>query len=213
LMEQETGINLRRSRPRRPGCYSRTTSRHPVCLDQVEDIRADLGWVGIPFVCPMTVDFPVGAGQFVTMIGAPLANCLMCLVETVVGTEVRRRGYRAGRGERDGNLAVPGERSVQFDANFQVDLTVPVDRDVSACTRDLLRADDTPYQAASVWYDLGEVLRTRPATHDGKWVTAELFEPDCVFHANHLYWFALRTNFTHKSAFTSSSGRKWGETA
>jgi hypothetical protein len=204
-MEQKTGISLRSSRPRRPGCFSRRTSRHPIRLDQVKYIRLDLGWVGIPFVSPMSIDFPVGAGQFATVIRAPLANCLMCLVETVEGTEVRRRGYSAGRGERADNFAVPGERSFQFDANFQVDLTVPVDRDVSTCTRDLLRADVTPNQTASVWYDLGEFLRTRPAAHDGKGVTAKLFEPDVVFHANHLYWLALRTNFAYKAVYSPSS--------
>jgi hypothetical protein len=50
------------------------------------------------------------------------------------------------------------EGSIEFDAHFQVDLTVPVDRDVPARTRDLLRAADAPHKAAGLRDDLGELL-------------------------------------------------------
>jgi hypothetical protein len=74
---------------------------------------------------------------------------------------------------------------------LHVDLIIPVERDVPACTRDLLGADDTSHQAAGLWNDLGEFLQSRPTAHDGKRTTAELFEPDIIFHANHPGWLTL----------------------
>src|SRR5262249_49921155 len=138
--------------------------------------------VGIPRVNPVTVDFPARAGQCVAVIRAPLAYGLMGQVEAAIGTEVSRRGDRAcGRGRAD-HFAVPGERCFELDAHFQVDLTVPVERHVPARSRDLLRADDTPYQAAGLGHDPGEFLRAGPTAHDGKGLTAALLEADLVCH-------------------------------
>src|SRR5262249_45958638 len=72
------------------------------------------------------------------------------------------------------------------DPHFQVNLAVPVERDVPTRTLDLLRADDAPHGAAGVGHDFGKFLRTRPTAHNRKRTTAELFESDIVFHANHL---------------------------
>src|SRR5438876_10268935 len=98
----------------------------------------------------MAIDFPARARQDVAATRAPLADRLMRLGEPAVGTEVRRRGDRAGGGGGADDFAVSGERAVQFDAHFQVDHIVPVERDVPPRTRDLLRADDPPYRATGV---------------------------------------------------------------
>src|SRR5262249_47767371 len=71
---------------------------------------------------------------------------------------------------------------------FQIDLTVPVERDVPPRTGDLLRADDAPDQTAGVRNDPGKLVRTRPPAHDGERATADLFESNVVFHANALGW-------------------------
>ena len=65
----------------------------------------------------------------------------MRLVEQLVRPEMGRRGNETGRRGRGDNFAEPGERSVQFDADLQVNLTVPVDRDVPAGPS---RTDATP---------------------------------------------------------------------
>src|SRR4051794_25439055 len=124
----------------------------------------------------MAVDFPAGAGQLVTVLRGPVADCLMCLVEEGVGAEVRRGDHRAGRCGRTDDLAVAVEGGFELDADFQVDLLVPVERDVPARTRELLRADDAPHEAAGLWDDPGEFLNTRPTTHDGERTTVELFK-------------------------------------
>src|SRR5262245_5618801 len=136
----------------------------------------------------MAVDFPVGAGHGVTLIRAPPADCLVRLAEPAVGAKVYRRGDRAGGRGRADNFAVPGERGIQFDAHFQVDHIIPVERDVPARPHDLLRADDAPYGAAGVGNDSGEFLQARPTAHDSEGTTAELLESDVVFHANHPGW-------------------------
>src|SRR5439155_17462177 len=121
-----------------------------------------------------------------SVVRAPQANRLVRLVELTVRPEMGRRGHEAGRGGRADDFAVPGERGVQFDAHFQVDRTVQIDRDVPPGTWDVLRADDAPHRAAGIRNDLGEFPGTRATAHDGKRTAAELFESDGVFHANHL---------------------------
>src|SRR5262249_22106704 len=114
-------------------------------LQEVEDISPDLGRVLIPFVDPVAVDLPVWAGQRVATARAPLLNGLMGLMQPVVGTEMRRRGDKAGRGCRADDLTDAGERRVKLDTHLQIDLAVPVDRDVPASAGDLVRPQLIPH--------------------------------------------------------------------
>ena len=88
-------------------------------------------------------------------------------------------------GVAEPTTSTPGEGSIPFDAHFQVDLVVPVQRNVPACTLYLLRAEDAPHRAAGLWNDVGQFLQTRTTAHDGKRTTAELFESDLVLHDSH----------------------------
>src|SRR5262245_50474222 len=113
-----------------PRCSAGLPSRSPAGLHQVEDIRAYLGRVMIPFVQPMAVDFPARAGQSKPLTCTPLMNCLMGLSELAVGTKVSCRHDGAGRGGRTNDFAVRGKGRVQFDAHFEVDHIVPIESDV-----------------------------------------------------------------------------------
>jgi hypothetical protein len=103
-------------------------------------------------------------------------------VEEAVGAEVGRGGDEARRGGRGDDLAVPGERPVELDANFQVDLAVQVDRDVTAGTRDLLTTEDIPDGTAGVRDDLREFVGGCATADDRERACAELFESDDVSH-------------------------------
>jgi hypothetical protein len=81
---------------------------------------------------------------------------------------------------------MPGERPVELDAHFRVDLTIQVDRNMAACTRDLLRTNYLPNRTAGVRYDLREFMGSCPTTYDRKRASAEPFEPYNVLHANAL---------------------------
>src|SRR5262249_55479807 len=109
----------------------------------------------------------------------------MCLVELTVRPVMGRCGNGTGWGSRADHLAVTRERGVQFDTYFKIDLTVPVNRDMSTCPWHLLGADDRPDGATGVWNDLREFRGTRATAHNRKWLTAVLFESDVVFHAGH----------------------------
>jgi hypothetical protein len=81
---------------------------------------------------------------------------------------------------------VPGERAVQLDAHFQVDLAVEVDRNMPTRARDLLRTKDIPNGTTGGRYDLREFMGGCATAHDRQRATAELFDSDNVFHANSL---------------------------
>jgi hypothetical protein len=81
---------------------------------------------------------------------------------------------------------MPGERPVELDAHFQVDLIIQVNRNMAACTRDLLRANNIPNSAAGVRHHLQELMGSCATAYDGKRASAVLFEPDFVFHEHHL---------------------------
>src|SRR5262249_41074645 len=144
---------------------------------------ADPGRVAVPFLQPVTVNLPVGTRRRIPVVGAPQTNRLVCLVELTVRPVMGRGGDPTSRGGRADNLAVPGERGVQFNAHFQVDHIVPVERDVPAGSRDLLRADDAPYQAAGIRNDFREFVAGRATADNRKRTAGELFESDGVFHA------------------------------
>jgi hypothetical protein len=114
----------------------------------------------------------------------------MRLVKQVVRPEMGRCGHEAWRGCRNDDFPIPGERPVEFDAHFQIDLTIQVDRKMAPCTRDLLRPDYIPNSTAGVRYDLREFMGSCATTYDRKPASAEPFEPYKVFHANTL---CLRT--------------------
>jgi hypothetical protein len=122
------------------------------------------------------------------MLRAPPPDCLVRLGELVVRAELYRRGDRPAGSGRTGDFIAPHEWGVQFNPHFHVEHIIPVERDMPACTRDLLRADNVPYPAAGVGDNLGEFLQARPTPHHGEGTTADLFESDDVFHANHLAW-------------------------
>src|SRR5262249_20177777 len=119
-------------------------SEPPVLAKQAEDIGADLGWVAVPVVFPVTVNLPIGAGQHMSVRGAPCADRLIRLVKQLVRPEMSCRSHQAWRRCREADLAMSGERPIELDAHFQVDLTVQVNRNMAACTRDLLCANDIP---------------------------------------------------------------------
>src|SRR5262249_48407590 len=135
---------------------------------------------------PVTVNLPTWTCQRIPVVSAPPANRLMRLVELTVRAVMGRGGDRARWRGRGDHVAVAGERGGQLDAYFQVDLIVPVDRDMPACTWNLLGADDTPHRAASFWYDPGQFLYGRATAHHGKRMPRVLFESYDVFHADHL---------------------------
>src|SRR5262245_8798200 len=165
---------------RLPGRGGRTSVRH----EQVEDVGADLARVTVPFVFPVAVKLPAGTRQRITVVLAPAVDRLMGLAEEAIGPVMGRGGHETRRGYRGDDFAVPGERPVQLDAHFQVDLVIQVDRDVPASPRDLLRTKDIPDGAAGFRDDLREFPGGRATAHDRQRATDELFESDNVFHAN-----------------------------
>ena len=98
---------------------------------------------------------------------APPADRVMRVVKLLVRPEMGRCGNEAWRSCRGDDFAVPAERVVEFDAHFQVDLAVPVDRHVPARTGHLLGAHDVPHGAAGIGDDLRELLGTRLAAYHG----------------------------------------------
>src|SRR5262249_54396550 len=58
----------------------------------IEDIRANLGWIRVPFGLPVTVDLPIRTGETVLVSLAPLENRLVSRAEAAVWAIVRHRG-------------------------------------------------------------------------------------------------------------------------
>ena len=74
----------------------------------------------------------------------------------------------------------------RFDAHFQVDLAVQVDRNMPTGARDLLRTNYISNGTTGVRYDLRQFMWGCAAAHDCQRATAELFDLDDVFHGNTL---------------------------
>src|SRR5438270_12123565 len=73
-------------------CSAWSGGRTPVGSKQIVDFGGDLGWVAVPFVFPVTVDFPIRAGQRVSILPAPQKNRLVGLVDELVRPVMGRHG-------------------------------------------------------------------------------------------------------------------------
>src|SRR5262245_42817794 len=93
-----------------------------------------------------------------------------------------RCGDASGWSHRTAHFASPGEGSGHFDAHFQVDLTVPVNRNVPACALYPLSAMDIPHGATGRRNNFGEFWLARASAHHGEGLTGLLFESDFVCH-------------------------------
>lgn len=150
--------------------------------DKIANLRANLGRVAVPFVLPVAVDFPTGANQGVSVIAAPLENRVVGLVEPAVGAEMRGEGDQASRRRGADDFAVPGKRSLQLDADFEVDLAIEIDRDMPAGPCDFLGPDDAPHKAAGLRHDLGKLSLACEPAHHCQWTTGTVFDLNVVWH-------------------------------
>ena len=113
-------------------------------------------------------------------------TCAMTLVRSVASAATISVSSPAVQRRRRGLVDDSGERPVQLDADFQVDLAVQVDRNMQPRTRDLLRANDVPDSTTGVRYDLRELMGGGATAHDRKPAAAVLLESDDVFNAKAL---------------------------
>ena len=64
-------------------------------IEQVENIGAYLGWIGVPTLLPMTINLPTNAGQPMSVHGTPVANVGVGVAKTRIRAEVRGRCHEA----------------------------------------------------------------------------------------------------------------------
>src|SRR5437899_932227 len=107
-------------------------------------------------------------------------------VELLVGTVMRRRGDTSRWSRRADDFIAAGKGSGHFDADIQVDLTVPVNGDVPARAGYPMSAEDIPDDSACFRDNPGEFPLARAAAHHGQRTSGLLLELDIVLHVHDL---------------------------
>src|SRR4051812_39838493 len=106
----------------------------------------------------MPINFPTRTRTPVAVIGAPFLDRGVGQVQAVIGTEMHRCSDRPRGCDRTDDLSMPGERTIYFDAYFQINHFVQVERHVPACPDHLLLANNVPDRAATLWNHPSELL-------------------------------------------------------
>ena len=94
-----------------------------------------------------------------------------------IGPEVCRRCHEAGGCCRTNHFALPAERGLKFDADFDPDAAIPIDRDMPAGL-DLLGAHHLPDQATALRHQAREIGGLRLTPDDGERNAFELPDLD-----------------------------------
>src|SRR5262245_26590250 len=100
-------------------------------LNQMENIGADLRWIGVPAFLPVTVNLPRNFGTSVSMLRTPLANRRMGVGESRVRAKVDCRDDAACGQPGAMNPAIAFERFRNLRAHFDGPLVVQIQRHVS----------------------------------------------------------------------------------
>src|SRR5215471_2324787 len=130
--------------------------------DQIEDVGADPGGIGVPLRQPVAVDLPAWARQPVPAGLAPGVQGVVRRAKLRVRAEMRDFRHGAGRRRRT-HEPVPFDEGVRYlgpdlDADGRVPL--PVERDVAAAPHPL-RAKRIPHETTALGNDSRQIGRTR----------------------------------------------------
>ena len=147
----------------------------------IENIRANLGRVGIPLGLPVTVNLPVRTEATVLVSVAPIPQGRVRHAQTTVRTKMRHRGDPATRRGGAHHVLLLSERPQQLDPDFQPNTPIPIDGDVAPAPR-ILSPHRVPNQAAALRYYPRQLRRARRASNDSERPTGELLQVHGVRH-------------------------------
>src|SRR4030095_3027225 len=122
------------------------------------------------------------------MLGTPVLDRRMRATELLVGSKMYGRGNKANRSGRHHHVFMAAEFAVQFDTDFQVNLSVPIKRNMSTQTLHALLLEYFPNLAASFWNHPGEFLGSGNAPDDGDPPTRQFLSVDLAWERHSVVW-------------------------
>lgn len=151
-------------------------------FEQMEHFGANLRWIGIPTLVPVTINLPTDLGQPMAVRGTPLANLGMCLAETPIRTEVTGGCDTTGRQLGNMNSVAPGERPRDLHSHLNTTRT-QIQSDVASQMRESGRAKKRPHLAARCRNELRQLLRRHVPPDDGGRNRVHVRQCNLVEHA------------------------------
>jgi len=173
-------LGLALSKTRFP--INRPSPRRAARLQQVINIRPNLGGIPIPLLHPIPIKLPARPHRLPLLRLAPLVDGFVRLPEPLIRPQMRRRGDFTSRKRRRNHLAKCRDGGIKFNANLEVHDVVEVDGNVPAGAFHLLGAECVPDSAAGLGNDGGELLHGRLPAHDGKRSAGKLLDANVVIH-------------------------------
>src|SRR5438034_10903417 len=80
-----------------PPKHQRISKSALLIVEEIENICAYLGWIGVPALLPMAIDLPRNTRKPVSMLGTPLADSPIRLAQTRVWAKMDGAGHASRR--------------------------------------------------------------------------------------------------------------------
>ena len=152
-------------------------------LQQVEDISADSGGIGVPARLPVTVDLPRNAREAMAVPGGPLADRGMRGGKARIGAEMGGGGHPADGQLRAVNPVIAVKRSGDLRTDLDGSGGVEIHGHVTARAREAGGADERPDLAAGGGTEFGEVFWFHATAHHGEGSGDGVGQGDGVGHS------------------------------
>ena len=132
-------------------------------VEQVENIRADLRWIGIPTFLPVPINLPGNTRKPMPVSRAPLANRSMGFGKTRVGSKMD--GGRHPARWQPGALhpVVAGKRLRHFRPNLDAPLRIQIQGHMASWPRETCVTNERPDFPASRGNKLRQLSRSHAA--------------------------------------------------
>jgi hypothetical protein len=129
---------------------------------QVENIRANLRWIGIPTLFPVPINFPTNPGKPMSVLGTPLAKLGMGVTQACIRPEMGGRHDAACGQLRAMDTVITGKPFGYLRADFN-QACIQIQSNVASRTREACRTNERPDFATSSGNELRQVLRWHAA--------------------------------------------------